>query len=277
MPAGSLRPSRSWAGAAWRWKPTLATFALKKTIANAVREAFGGLDIVVVNAGIGDFRPIAQWDEAGFDRSFAVNLKGQFFLIPALLPLLANPASIVLMGSINGHIGMPNTTIYAATKAGLISLAKTLSGELLPRGVRANVVSPGPIATAFHEKIGMDEAAVKALVAQIPAGRRGVPVEVADAVVFLASDESAFCVGSEIVIEGGMSTLSEPLTPNPSPVFARACRVHRFGSPDAIAVEDVEVPALGAGEVRVRVRAAGVGPWDAWCAPARAPCRSTYP
>ena len=100
-----------------------------------------------------------------------MNLKGPFFLIQALLPLLANPASIVLNGSINAHIGMPNTSIYAATKAGLMSLAETLSGELLPRGVRANVVSPGPIATPFHEKIGMDEAAVKALVAQIPAGR----------------------------------------------------------------------------------------------------------
>jgi len=181
--------------------------AAQTTIANAVREAFGGLDIVVINAGIGDFRPIGQWEEADFDRSFAVNLKGPFFLIQALLPLLANPASIVLNGSINAHIGMPNTSIYAATKAGLMSLAETLSGELLPRGVRANVVSPGPIATPFHEKIGMDEAAVKALVAQIPAGRRGVPVEVADAIVFLASEESAFCVGSEIVVDGGMSTL----------------------------------------------------------------------
>ncbi len=176
-------------------------------VAGELSKAFGKLDIVFVNAGIGDFRPLEQWDEAGFDRSFAVNLKGPVFLIQALLPLFANPASIVLAGSINGHIGMPNSLVYAATKAAMISLAKTLSGELLPRGVRANVVSPGPIATPFHEKVGMDAAAIKSLVAQIPAGRRGVPVEVADAVVFLASDESAFCVGSEIVIDGGMSTL----------------------------------------------------------------------
>ncbi len=175
--------------------------------AEAVRKALGGLDVLFVNAGIGDFRPIGQWDEKGFDRSFAVNFKGPFFLVQALLPLFANPASIVLSGSINAHIGMPNSAIYSATKAALVSLAKTLSGDLLPRGVRANVVSPGPIATPFHDKLGMDEAAIKALVAQIPAGRRGRPVEVADAIVFLASDESAFCVGSEIVIDGGMSTL----------------------------------------------------------------------
>jgi len=181
--------------------------AAQGAVADAVKAAFGGLDVVFANAGIGDFRPIGQWDEAGFDRSFAVNLKGPFFLVQALLPILANPSSIVLMGSINGHIGMPNSAVYAATKAGLISMAKTLSGELLPRGVRANVVSPGPIATPLYDKLCMDEAAIKALVAQIPAGRRGQPVEVADAVVFLASDESAFCVGGEIVIDGGMSTL----------------------------------------------------------------------
>ncbi len=181
--------------------------AAQSTIAAELRDAFGGLDVLCLNAGVGDFRPLAAWDEAGFDRSFAVNLKGPFFLVQALLPLLANPASIVLVGSINGHIGMPNSIVYAATKAGLISMAKTLSGELLARGVRANVVSPGPIATPFHEKVGMDDAAVKALVAQIPAGRRGVADEVADAILYLASDESAFCVGSEIVIDGGMSTL----------------------------------------------------------------------
>jgi NAD(P)-dependent dehydrogenase (short-subunit alcohol dehydrogenase family) len=78
------------------------------------------------------FRPVTQWDEAGFDRSMAVNLKGPFFLIQALLPILANPASIVLNISINAHIGMPNSSVYAATKAGLLSLARTLSGELMP-------------------------------------------------------------------------------------------------------------------------------------------------
>ena len=83
--------------------------ASQRSIAAAVREAFGGLDVLFVNAGLGDFRPLEQWDEAGFDRSVAVNLKGPFFLIQALLPLLANPASIVLNTSINTRIGMPAT------------------------------------------------------------------------------------------------------------------------------------------------------------------------
>ena len=181
--------------------------AAQKTVANAVREGFGGLDILFANAGIGDFRPLEQWDEAGFDRSVAINLKGSFFLIQALLPILANPASIVLNTSVNAHIGMPTSSVYAATKAGLISLARTLSGELLSRGIRVNAVSPGPIATPLHGKIGMGEADIQGLIAQVPAGRRGDPKEIAQAVVFLASDEAAFTVGSELVIDGGMSTL----------------------------------------------------------------------
>ncbi|HEX3863869.1 MAG TPA: SDR family oxidoreductase [Stellaceae bacterium] len=181
--------------------------AEQKSVADAVREEFGTLDAVFVNAGIGEFRPLERWDEAAFDRSFAVNVRGPFFLLQALLPVLANPASIVLNASINVHIGMPQSSVYAASKAALLSLARTLSGELLGRGIRVNAVSPGPIATPLHGKLGMGEAEVAALVRQIPLGRRGAPSEIAQAVVFLASDEGAFTVGSEFVIDGGMSTL----------------------------------------------------------------------
>src|SRR4051812_19226895 len=183
----------------------------QRSIAEAVGRALGGLDVLFVNAGVGDFRPLERWDEAGFDRSVAVNLKGPFFLIQALLPFLANPASIVLNTSINAHIGMPSSSVYAATKAGLLSLARTLSGELLPRGIRVNAISPGPIATPLHGKIGMPEADMKAMAAtiqgQIPVGRFGNPSEIAKAVVFLASDEAAYTVGSELIIDGGMSNL----------------------------------------------------------------------
>jgi NAD(P)-dependent dehydrogenase (short-subunit alcohol dehydrogenase family) len=102
---------------------------------------------------------------------------------------------------------MPATSVYALTKAGLLSLARTLSGELVSRGIRVNAVSPGPIATPFYQKIGMGEAEVNSLVAQIPAGRRGRAEEIGKAVVFLASDEAAFTVGSELIVDGGMSTL----------------------------------------------------------------------
>jgi NAD(P)-dependent dehydrogenase (short-subunit alcohol dehydrogenase family) len=174
-------------------------------VADWIRAEFGRLDAVFVNAGIVDMRPLEQWDEAGFDRSFATNLKGPFFLVQALLPLLANPCSIVLMASINGHIGMANSSVYAATKAAMASLARTLSGELIARGIRVNAVSPGPIATPLYS--GMNKEQLSGLIKQIPAGRQGHAKEVADAVVFLASDESGFNVGSEITIDGGMSTL----------------------------------------------------------------------
>ena len=181
--------------------------AAQKQVAEQVKQTFGGLDVLFVNAGIGDFRPVDAWDEAGFDRSFAVNVKGPYFLIQALLPILANPTSIVFNTSINAHIGMPMSSIYAATKGALQTLIRTLSGELIGRGIRVNAVSPGPIATPLHGKIGMDDAAIKSLITQIPAGRRGDPSEVAKAVVFFASDESAFTIGAELTIDGGMSTL----------------------------------------------------------------------
>jgi NAD(P)-dependent dehydrogenase (short-subunit alcohol dehydrogenase family) len=185
--------------------------AAQKTVAETLRKAFGGLDILFANAGIADLRPIEQWDEAGFDRSIALNLKGPYFLIQALLPAFANPASIVLNASVNAHIGMPNTTVYAATKAALLSLTRTLSGELISRGIRVNAVSPGPISTPLYGKLGLSEADLKAVSSsiqgQVPAGRFGNPSEIANAVVFLASDESAFTVGAELQIDGGMGTL----------------------------------------------------------------------
>lgn len=177
-------------------------------VANAVKAAFGHLDILFVNAGIAEFGPVEQWSEDAFDRSVAVNVKGPFFLIQALLPILANPASIVLNTSINAHIGMPNTSIYALTKGALLTFAKTLSGELIGRGIRVNAVSPGPITTPLYGKLGMSDADTKAMAdAKIPAGRFGHPSEVAKAVVFLASGESTYTVGSELVIDGGMSNL----------------------------------------------------------------------
>ncbi len=183
----------------------------QQAVAEAVKKAFGHLDIVFVNAGIAEFGPLEQWTEAAFDKSIAVNVKGPFFLVQALLPLLSNPASIVLNTSINAHIGMPNSSVYALTKGALLTLAKTLSGELIGRGIRVNAVSPGPIATPLHSKFGLSDADAKAMASQIqsqiPAGRFGNSSEVAKAIVFLASDESAFTVGAELVIDGGMSTL----------------------------------------------------------------------
>jgi NAD(P)-dependent dehydrogenase (short-subunit alcohol dehydrogenase family) len=106
----------------------------QKQLVTEIELVFGQLDGVFLNAGIAIFQPIEQWDEASFDLQIAVNLKGPYFLIQSLLPILTNPASIVLNTSINAHIGMPNSSVYSASKAAMISLAKTLSGELIDAG-----------------------------------------------------------------------------------------------------------------------------------------------
>ncbi len=183
----------------------------QRVVAGAISDAFGHLDILFVNAGIAEFGPIEQWGEDAFDKSISVNVKGPFFLVQALLPIFSKQASIVLNTSINAHIGMPNSSVYALTKGALLTLAKTLSGELVGRGIRVNAVSPGPIATPLYGKLGMSEADSAAMAAhiqsQIPVGRFGDPDEVAKTIVFLASDEARYIVGSELIIDGGMSNL----------------------------------------------------------------------
>jgi len=169
------------------------------------------LDAVFINAGTARFASLEEADEALWDQTFGTNVKGAYFQIQALLPLLNRGASIVLNGSINARIGMPNSSIYAASKAALISLAKTLSAELLPRGVRVNVVSPGPVGTPLYGKLGLDAATLEATAAhiqgQVPLGRFGTSEEIAATVLHLSAAESAFIVGTEIVADGGMSQL----------------------------------------------------------------------
>ena len=178
-------------------------------LAQQIAETFGKLDILFVNAGVATLRPVEQWDEAGFDREFGINVKGPFFLIQSLLPIFANPASVIVNASVNAHVGMPNTSVYGASKAALLSLTRTVSGELIGRGIRVNAVSPGPIETPLYSKLGFSQDQLKSVSAsiqsQVPAGRFGKPSEIANAVLFLASDESAFTVGADLLIDGGLS------------------------------------------------------------------------
>lgn len=169
------------------------------------------LDAVFVNAGVAKFAAFPDVEEALWDQIFDTNIKGPYFQIQALLPALNQGASIVINGSINAHIGMPNSSVYAASKAAVISLAKTLSAELVPRGVRVNVLSPGPVSTPLYGKLGLDAHSLEATAAQIqsqvPIGRFGTPDEIAATVLHLSAPESAFIVGTEIIADGGMSQL----------------------------------------------------------------------
>ena len=184
-----------------------ASVAAQKELAHAVQAHYGQLDIAFLNAGVSIWMPIEEWTEEMFDRSFDINVKGPYFLIQALLPVFATPASVVLNTSINAHVGAERSSVYAATKAAFLSLSKTLSSELLRLGIRVNAVSPGPVETPLYDKLGIPDAyreqVNKDITATIPFGRFGTPEEVAKAVLYLASDESRWTVGSEIIVDGG--------------------------------------------------------------------------
>lgn len=188
-----------------------ADLAGSKALAATLKADGITLDVVFINAGVARFSSFADTDEAFWDAIFDTNVKGAYFQIQALVPLLNRGASIVINGSINARIGMPNSSVYAASKAAVISFAKTLSAELIPRGARVNVLSPGPVSTPIYGKLGLDAPSLEATAAQIqsqiPIGRFGTPAEIAATVLHLAAPESAFIVGTEVIVDGGMSQL----------------------------------------------------------------------
>ncbi|EPK5932705.1 SDR family NAD(P)-dependent oxidoreductase, partial [Serratia marcescens] len=129
----------------------------QRELAQRLGQRWPRLDVLYINAGDVTHRPLQEWDEQSYQRLMDINLKGPFFLIQALLPLLANPSSVILCGSVSAHIGLPQSSAYAASKAGLLSLARTLSGELHARGIRLNGLSPGPTETPALGKLGLAE------------------------------------------------------------------------------------------------------------------------
>ena len=179
------------------------------TLATAVKDRFGALDVLFVNAGVARFAPIEATDVELLDTTFAINFRGAYFTIQKLLPLLRDGSSIVLNTSVANEKGFPNTSVYAATKAALRSLARTLTVELAPRKIRVNAVSPGPIETPIFSKMGLPPDQLDAFAAdvipKIPQARFGAPDEIASAVLFLATGESSFISGSEIAVDGGLS------------------------------------------------------------------------
>jgi len=174
-----------------------------------VKARSGRIDALFVNAGLGRFVPIEASDEQLFDLTFDVNVKGAFFTVQKALPLMPRGSAIVLNASCVIEMGMPAASVYTASKAAVASLARSLSGELAPRGVRINVINPGPIETPIFGRMGMDAEATKGMLAhiqgQVPLGRMGNPEEIADAVMFLSSEQSSFVHGASLLVDGGMS------------------------------------------------------------------------
>jgi len=176
-----------------------------------ISQHFDGLDILILNAGTAAPAPLEAVSEAAFDEALAVNFKGVFFTLQKALPLLRAGGSVVVTTSITNRLGSPNFSVYGACKAALRSLVASLSLELIPRKIRINAVSPGPIATPMFDRLGLPpdvSAAIQNEIAQkSPSGRFGSPEEVARTILFLACDESSYIVGQEIVVDGGISLL----------------------------------------------------------------------
>lgn len=174
-------------------------------------KAFGKVDILYANAGIAEFMPVTDADQAHYDRIFDINVKGVYQTVQAALPAMNDGGSIIFTTSVADATGTPGSSVYSAAKAAVRSFARTLSAELVGRGIRVNAVSPGPIATPIFDRLGLPAEATKAVedsfVAKVPVGRLGQPSEVAAAVLFLASPASSYIVGAEIAVDGGMTQL----------------------------------------------------------------------
>ena len=174
-----------------------------------VKNEFDQLDILFVNAGIFAPAPVGQISEEMFDTQMGINFKGAVFTIEKLLPVLRDGASIINLSSINAYTGMPNTAIYAASKAALNAFTRTAATELAPRNIRINSVNPGPVATPIYGKVDMPEADLNDFAAamqnRIPLKRFGQPEEIANLVAFLASDDASYITGSEYNIDGGIN------------------------------------------------------------------------
>jgi NAD(P)-dependent dehydrogenase (short-subunit alcohol dehydrogenase family) len=168
-----------------------------------------GVDVLFLNAGVARFGPITALEEAAFDESFRLNVRGPWLMLRHFAPLMPRGGTIVFNTSINDDLGMPGTSAYAASKAAARSLVRTAAGELAEAGIRVNAVSPGPTRTPLYGKFGMTPDEVQGLTEQliqrIPLKRFGTPDEVARAALFLASDDSSFMTGEEIVVDGGMT------------------------------------------------------------------------
>jgi NAD(P)-dependent dehydrogenase (short-subunit alcohol dehydrogenase family) len=192
-------------------KADMARVAEIQTAMDQIGKKFGRIDALFVNAGIGKFVPFEEVTEQFFDETMATNLKGLFFTVQKAAPLLSKGGAVVLNASVNAHLGMPGSSVYGASKAAVVNLAKTLSADLLGRGVRVNVVSPGPITTPILDRMGLPEKETREIkeniTARVPLKRFGRPEEIASAVLYLSSPESAYVVGTELVVDGGMIQL----------------------------------------------------------------------
>lgn len=187
----------------------VANLADLDRLAAHIKAKYGRVDIIFANAGLGRLNPIENVTEGEYDLIFNVNVKGLFFSVQKLLPLVPDGGSIILNASIAANKGMEAFSVYSASKAAVRSFARSWTNDLKARKIRVNTLSPGPIETPILSKAGLSEEQVEgfkaSLTAQVPLGRIGHVDEIAKPVLFLASDDSSYITGIELTVDGGMS------------------------------------------------------------------------
>lgn len=178
-----------------------------KALAGEIKTRFGRVDVLFANAGLGVFAPIGDVSETDFDKQFDVNVKGVFFTVQQLLPLMDRGSSIILTASAVNEKGLGTGSLYFATKSAVRSFARSLAAELGPQGIRVNALSPGVVRTHFSQAVNISEDAfegfVQHVVGQAPLGREGTAEEMANAALFLASEQSAYMTAADLVVDGG--------------------------------------------------------------------------
>src|SRR5271156_3850822 len=184
----------------------------RKKLFSALAKDFGKLDIVFANAGISGRTPTGSTDEAVFENVIRTNLNAAFFTVNSAAPLLNENGSVIFNGSVHNYLGQAGLAAYAATKGGVVSLARCIAADLAPRNIRVNVVAPGATKTPIWKRgpraaISAEESAklAKAVSSRIPLGRWGEPEDLAKAVLFLASDDSSYINAVELIVDGGLT------------------------------------------------------------------------
>ncbi len=176
-----------------------------------LKAKYGRVDIIFANAGLGQLAPLGSVTEADFDLTFDVNVKGTFFSIQKLLPLVSDGGSIILNASVAASSGMEAFSVYSASKAAVRSFARTWTADLKERKIRVNALSPGPIETPIFHKTGLSDEQVTQfkdnLKQQVPLGRVGHVDEIAKPALFLASDDSSYITGIELTVDGGLNQI----------------------------------------------------------------------
>jgi NAD(P)-dependent dehydrogenase (short-subunit alcohol dehydrogenase family) len=188
----------------------LSKLADIRRLIEEVKDQCGRIDVLFANAGVARFAPVAMVTEAGWDEIMNINLKGLYFTIQHALPLMERGSAIVLNASVAAGKGVADSSVYAASKAAVSSLGRSLGAELVGAGIRVNVVSPGPIETPLFNAMPMKPEALAAMKQEWAGGnpmrRFGTSDEVARAVLFLASAEASYITGADLPVDGGLGS-----------------------------------------------------------------------